>query len=223
MYPNYHITHVLTDNPIKGGRLVTEPEVLSELFVCDLQTFKWERIRFASTDYVPPARSFHSADACKSSPFHLLIYDDIPSSLFSLGNDQLVIFGGIGAYELPPRAEGPCLLNDVQIFDLDSNRWLSTSVLNDSGLAGSVPAPKPRHSHLSSVTANRLLIIGGGDSDNLQINDIYVYDLENKTWVQQLPYDRYCVTFSSVAACADERVRLPSAEHRSVSFLSFRL
>ena len=76
----------------------------------------------------------------------------------------------------------------------------------------SSPLPKARYAHLSSVTGNCLFIIGGQDLQNVWLDDIYVYDLNLRTWVQKRDYPRHCGTYRSVAVSAEMRVRLPSEE-----------
>src|SRR4051794_36457848 len=84
------------------------------------------------------------------------------------GNHQLVVFGGFGGNR--DSLKDLCVLNDVQIFDPDTQKWLSAGSLN-SGEGDHVPAPKPRHSHLSSITADRLFVIGGQDLRNAWLDD----------------------------------------------------
>ena len=136
------------------------------------------------------------------------------SSPLLLGNDQLVIFGGFGSYQGPHSAEEPCLLDDVQIFDPQSRRWLPSHVLN-GGFADLVDPPRPRHSHLSAISAGRLFIIGGEESNNIWLDDIHVYDLDEKAWTQQWHYPRPCGTYLNVAACAEQCVRVPTENSRS--------
>lgn len=38
--------------------------MVSDLYVFDLDTFRWERIQASPQDDVPRARYFHSTDAC---------------------------------------------------------------------------------------------------------------------------------------------------------------
>lgn len=92
--------------------------------------------------------------------------------------------------------------------------WLPASSTN--GISSDTPAeplvPKPRYAHLSSVTADRLFIIGGQDLSNVWLDDVYVYDLLGKAWVQRKNYPHHCGTYRSVAVSASQRVRLPQEE-----------
>ena len=118
---------------------------------------------------------------------------------------------------IQPRSDNPedlCVLNDVRLFDLSTLRWLPHSATSGD-LSPSAFIPKARYAHLSSVTSNRLFVIGGQDLNNVWLDDIHVYDLVKKTWVQRRDYPRHCGTYRSVAVTADTRVRIPQDEARS--------
>jgi hypothetical protein len=55
---DYNLTYT------QGGRLVTERKMVSDLYMFDLETFRWERMPASPHDDVPRARYFHSTDAC---------------------------------------------------------------------------------------------------------------------------------------------------------------
>ena len=57
--------------------------------------------------------------------------------------------------------EDLCVLNDVRFFNLATKRWLPAALTN--GATDLPPVPKARYAHLSSITADRLFIIGGQD------------------------------------------------------------
>ena len=186
--------------------------MVSDLYVFDLDTFTWEKTTPFPEDDVPEPRYFHSAEACKSpvSP---------PSSthLPFLGNNQLIIFGGMGSTPNSSSADDLCVLNDIRFFDLSTKHWLpapSTHVVSSDAPTEAL-VPKPRYAHLSSVTADRLFIIGGQDLSNVWLDDVYVYDLLGKAWVQRRNFPHHCGTYRSVAVSANLRVRLPEEESRS--------
>ncbi len=119
---------------------------------------------------------------------------------------------------IQPHSDNPedlCVLNDVRLFDLATHSWLPSS--GESSPAAFVP--KARYAHLSSVTSNRLFIIGGQDLNNVWLDDIHVYDLTLRRWVQRRDYPRHCGTYRSVAVTADKRVRLPQDEGRNAQSL----
>ncbi|KAF8644403.1 hypothetical protein AX16_008464 [Volvariella volvacea WC 439] len=175
-----------------GGRLVSERKMVSDLYVFDLRSFKWEKIPPHPEDDIPRPRYFHSADSWDS---------------------HLIIFGGMSNQPESQNPDELCVLNDVRFFDLATRRWLphnpypSLSVPVSDSLV-----PRARYAHLSSVTADRLFIIGGQDFHNNWLDDICVYDLLGKTWVQRREYPRHCGTYRSVAVASNMTVRVPQDE-----------
>lgn len=49
---------------MQGGRLVSERKMVSDIYMFDLESFRWEKIAQSSEDDIPQARYFHSADTC---------------------------------------------------------------------------------------------------------------------------------------------------------------
>jgi hypothetical protein len=179
-----------------GGRLVTERRMVSDLYVFDLETFVWERIPPSPEDDIPEARYFHCTETW---------------------NNQLIVFGGMGSTPNSSNPEDLCVLNDVRFFDLSTMHWLPASATNGASAESSAETlvPKPRYAHLSSVSADRLFIIGGQDLSNVWLDDIYVYDLLGRAWVQRRNFPHHCGTYRSVAVSANQRVRLPQEEVHS--------
>ncbi|TFK52488.1 regulatory protein ral2 [Heliocybe sulcata] len=175
-----------------GGRLVTERRMVSDLYAFDLESFVWERILPFPDDEMPPARYFHSADAW---------------------NNILIIFGGMGISPDSDNPEDLCVLNDVRFFDLSSRRWMSWS----SSAASENLIPKARYAHLSSITSDRLFVIGGQDLANVWLDDVHIYDLKTRAWIQRRDYPRHCGTYRSVAVSSNYRVRFPQEELRGKS------
>jgi leucine-zipper-like transcriptional regulator 1 len=130
-----------------------------------------------------------------------------------IGNNQLIIFGGMSNQPDSANPDELCVLNDVRFFDLVTRHWLPD-------MQSSVPAsdsltPRARYAHLSSVTADRLFIIGGQDFNNTWLDDVCVYDLVGKAWVQRRDYPRHCGTYRSVAVSSTTAVRFPQEEIRN--------
>jgi len=140
-----------------------------------------------------------------------------PAHLSFSGNNQLIIFGGMANTPNSSNTEDLCVLNDIRFLDLSTMHWLPTSSTGVSSPDTPVDAlvPKPRYAHLSSVTADRLFIIGGQDLSNVWLDDVYVYDLLGKAWVQRRNFPHHCGTYRSVAVSANLRVRLPQEESRA--------
>lgn len=115
---------------------------------------------------------------------------------------------------LQPDSANPeelCVLNDVRFFNLATRRWLpATAEVSNNPLV-----PKARYAHLSSVTSNRLFVIGGQDLSNVWLDDVHVFDLRKQVWVHRRDYPRHCGTYRSVAVAAIHTVRFPQEEIRA--------
>jgi leucine-zipper-like transcriptional regulator 1 len=117
-----------------------------------------------------------------------------------------------------PNPEDLRVLNDVRFFDTSTQHWLPSDLSSPKSDADSESfVPKARYAHLSSITANRLFIIGGQDLSNVWLDDIHVYDLQGKTWIQQRVYPRHSGTYRSVAVSSDKCVRIPQGEQHASS------
>lgn len=119
-----------------------------------------------------------------------------------------------------PNSSNPedlCVLNDVRFFDLSVMHWLPATATNSASAESGAETlvPKPRYAHLSSVSSDRLFIIGGQDLSNVWLDDIYVYDLLGRAWVQRRNFPHHCGTYRSVAVSANQRVRIPQEEVHS--------
>lgn len=106
--------------------------------------------------------------------------------------------------------EDLCVLNDVRFFDLKTRRWLPAAPIPPTTPEALVP--RARYAHLSSVTSDRLFIIGGQDFFNTWLDDVCVYDLVGKVWIQRREYPRHCGTYRSVAVSSNISVRNPQEE-----------
>jgi hypothetical protein len=49
----------------KGGRLVTERRMVTDMYVFNLKTLVWEKVIAPADDCTPAQRYFHSADSCQ--------------------------------------------------------------------------------------------------------------------------------------------------------------
>ncbi|KAJ7910507.1 galactose oxidase [Mycena leptocephala] len=169
-----------------GGSLASapDPKPLSELYALDLELWKWEAIIPATGDPVPTARYFHTVDIWKN---------------------HLVICGGLGAQGSSEQLQ---VLNDVQLYNLSTRRWLRSPRVPAVSRLG--PVPRARHAHLSCVSSNQLFIIGGKDFFGEILDDVCVYDLAKKEWIhrQYSPIPRLEMTHS-FAANSQWHVRTP--------------
>ncbi|KAF7377981.1 Regulatory protein ral2 [Mycena sanguinolenta] len=150
-----------------GGSLAfsPEPKPIADLYVLDLELWKWEKLQPAVEDPLPMPRCFHTID---------------------IWNNHLVVFGGLGEGSDSGELQN---LNDVQLFNISTRRWLQSPGPRSPAVSPPMaPIPRPRHSHLSCISLNQLLVIGGRDSGGNTLTDICVYDLGKKEWICRQQY-----------------------------------
>lgn len=87
-----------------------------------------------------------------------------------LFGDDMYIYGGVSGYTLP---------TSIHVFNF-ATRMFGT-VLS----AGPV-LPPPRYQH-TAVVANGLMIVFGGGSENTLLNDLFIFNFEDKTWTEIVP------------------------------------
>jgi leucine-zipper-like transcriptional regulator 1 len=104
-----------------------------------------------------------------------------------------------------------CVLNDVRFYNLLTRRWLPALPSSPTSRPGTF-TPRARYAHLSSVTADRLFIIGGQDFFNTWLDDVCIFDLVLQIWVQRRDYPRHCGTYRSVAVSSTTVVQSPQDE-----------
>ncbi|KAF8313753.1 uncharacterized protein EI90DRAFT_3022561 [Cantharellus anzutake] len=185
-----------------GGRLGATRRLTSDLYVLDLRTSEWKNItpsESGSAPHAPASRYFHSADSW---------------------NGFLVIFGGVGYVS---NNNFPGVLNDVRFFSLVQHRWIPAAETNPlppnvSPHSSCIPThdpliPRPRYAHLSSVTDSRLFVIGGQDMPSQDwLDDIHVFDLFQKRWIERREYPRHCGMYRSLATAPQTVIRDPVRE-----------
>ncbi|KAJ6551833.1 hypothetical protein B0H19DRAFT_1297705 [Mycena capillaripes] len=171
-----------------GGSLASapEPKPLSDLYVLDLELWKWEIILPATEDSVG-ARYFHTID---------------------IWRNHLVVFGGLGTQGDSEQLQ---VLSDVRMFNLSTRRWLRPPRV--PAMSSSTPVPRPRHAHISCVSSNQLFVIGGKGFFGEALDDLCVYDLGKKEWIhrQFSPIPRLDMNHS-FAATSQWHVRTPPLE-----------
>lgn len=157
-----------------AGRLVTSRKMTNHLYVLNLDTLAWTRhIPPPDSAKPPKPRYFHSAD----------VY-----------NKSIVIFGGMGYSRVS--TDGLCVLDDISVFDIESACWKRPTI------EPSLFAPRPRYAHLSAVTDDQLLIIGGQDMNNNYLGEINVLDLRTWQWIHAKSFDKHVGAYRSVAVSA---------------------
>lgn len=170
-----------------AGRTVSSRRMTNDLYVLDLKTFVWSRfIPPPDSEPAPKPRYFHSA---------------------SVYEDRIIFFGGMGYSRTS--SEGLCALDDVCWLDTLSMEWHHVESLPTLFNA------RPRYAHLSTISGNRLIIVGGQDLNNQYISEINVFDLDSLQWVQVCPFDRQCGAYRSVSVSASSGCSVPLFGSRS--------
>lgn len=121
-----------------------------------------------------------------------------------------MVFGGMG-HKPDSSVADDRVLNDVRCFDLTTRWWLPAAGKSTPNGNSRLDVPNAfvQYAHLSSVSANRLFVIGGQDLNNLWLDDVCVFDLVSHVWIHRREYPRHSGTHRSVAVSADIRVRFP--------------
>ncbi|EPQ29632.1 uncharacterized protein PFL1_02851 [Pseudozyma flocculosa PF-1] len=193
-----------------GGRLVSNRRMINHLYCLDLERMVWTRISpssaaessssaSASVDSAaaasePQPRYFHSAD---------------------LWNNKIIIFGGMGYSTAPDASRSPqevknddlCVLDEVLAFDLASQTWdlsFSPSALDYAEPSAShlQAKPAPRYAHLSSISDDSLIIVGGQNMTNQYVESINVFSLTQRRWISAQRFQRQCGSYRSLAVAA---------------------
>ncbi|KAI8602554.1 hypothetical protein EDD21DRAFT_303562, partial [Dissophora ornata] len=158
-----------------GGRLIQTRHMTNSLYILHLEEFRWENVSEINEMSAPPAeRYFHSANSYKN---------------------LIVFFGGMGPSPTSTDIEQQDLVvfDDIKVLDLEFLQWRQVRI------PSSPYAPKPRYAHLSSVSGNKLVVIGGQDIANQYIEEINVLDLDSWQWVASMPFDKHCGSYRSIA------------------------
>ena len=92
-----------------------------------------------------------------------------------IGDNKVLLFGG---YSGRPSPSG--FLDDTWMYDLSDNTWTN---LNPSG-----DKPSARQGHEMVYIGNdHVLLFGGFDDGYMYVNDTWVYDLSDNTWINLNP------------------------------------
>ncbi|CCG81478.1 putative Regulatory protein Ral2 [Taphrina deformans PYCC 5710] len=127
----------------------------------------------------PAPRYFHSANVHGSS---------------------IVIFGGMSTN---PEGDGFCVLNDVAIFDTTTEQW---TLGPEADLD---PPLRPRYAHLSSVSAGKLVVLGGQDKQNEYLEDAAIFNLTQVRWEGVYALGKQCGAYRSLSVTSTLQTREP--------------
>ncbi|KAG0270342.1 hypothetical protein DFQ27_008357 [Actinomortierella ambigua] len=173
-----------------GGRLISTRQMTNSVYVLNLVDFEWQNItdvvNVAPTQSIgdpgaedenerakpPQERYFHSANAYKN---------------------MIVFFGGMGPTSGASTGQDLVVFDDINVLDLELLQWRQIRIPSSNH------APKPRYAHLSSISGNKLVVIGGQDIANQYIEEINVLDLDSWQWVASMPFEKHCGSYRSIA------------------------
>ncbi|KAF9974657.1 hypothetical protein BGZ73_001880 [Actinomortierella ambigua] len=173
-----------------GGRLISTRQMTNSVYVLNLVDFEWQNItdivNVAATQSIgdpgaedenerakpPQERYFHSANAYKN---------------------MIVFFGGMGPTSGASTGQDLVVFDDINVLDLELLQWRQIRIPSSNH------APKPRYAHLSSISGNKLVVIGGQDIANQYIEEINVLDLDSWQWVASMPFEKHCGSYRSIA------------------------
>lgn len=172
-----------------GGRLVSTRRMVNDMYELNLSTLRWTKLfseeEASSSKAKPRPRYFHSSN---------------------VWNGQLIIFGGMG-YTQGSDSE-LCVVNEVVAFDLQKREWDLNFASDANHVVPAGPEgeeeedfmlPEARYAHLSSITADSLVIIGGQDMANQYVEEINVLNLRTKRWVIRQAFPKQRGSYRSLA------------------------
>lgn len=165
-----------------AGRLASSRKMTNYLYILDLHTLIWTRhIPPPDSEKPPMARYFHSASVYKK---------------------QLIIFGGMGYSRLTN--DGLCVLDDISVLDVETMCWIIPVI------QPSLYSPQSRYAHLSSVTEDKLIVVGGQDLDNNYLDEMNVLNLKTWDWEQVKTFEKHVGAYRSIAVTTPPGTRIPS-------------
>ncbi|KAI9475739.1 MAG: hypothetical protein EXX96DRAFT_574453 [Benjaminiella poitrasii] len=167
-----------------AGRLATSRKMTNYLYILDLNTLCWTRhIPPPDSDKPPKARYFHSTS----------VYN----------NKHIIVFGGMGYSRVS--TDGLCVLDDISILDIETMCWRKPSI------QPSLYSPQPRYAHLSTISEDKLLVIGGQDLENNYIDEMNILNLKTWEWEQMKSLEKHVGAYRSISVKAPSGARFPAA------------
>jgi hypothetical protein len=81
-------------------------------------------------------------------------------------------------------------LNDLVFFDIETLSWEYPKLKQ---------TPSPRYAHVSTLSAHRLIIMGGQDLENKYLKDIHIFDCKRRKWCKPIMTDTEFGAYRSAA------------------------
>ncbi|KAF9898576.1 hypothetical protein BX616_003855 [Lobosporangium transversale] len=192
--PMVGATMTIVDNRLFlfGGRLIQTRQMTNSLYILNLEDFHWQNV--SETVNVAPTRAIGDPGAEDENeqghpPTERYFHTANPYK------NTIVFFGGMGPSGkiLEGQQQEQIVFDDIHILDLELLQWRHVRI------PSSQHAPKPRYAHLSSITGNKLIIIGGQDIQNQYIEELNVLDLDSLQWTASMPFEKHCGSYRSIA------------------------
>jgi hypothetical protein len=167
--------------------------MVNDMYELNLLSLQWTKISGTSTDEPENVKASSSSSA--------LAEQALPQARYfhscNLWNHKLVIFGGMGYVDGSDTDLG--VLDEVVVFDLSTKTWDLNFTAATTTSAQASLMPQARYAHLSSATADALVIIGGQDMSNRYVEEINVFDLQSRRWTTRQAYDKQRGSYRSLA------------------------
>ncbi|CAM6124228.1 unnamed protein product [Calypogeia fissa] len=130
---------------------------------------------FGGTDGSSPLKDLHILDTDSNSWSSPIPRGEGPAAReghsAALIGHRLFVFGGCGR---SPDDMEETYFNDLYILDTSTLIWTKAATRG--------PAPAPRDSHTCSSYRNKFIVLGGEDSSNSYLSDIYILDADTLQW-----------------------------------------
>ncbi|KAI9247746.1 hypothetical protein BY458DRAFT_60602 [Sporodiniella umbellata] len=146
-------------------------QISNRLYILSLQTMTWKLV---SPHSVPPIpRYFHSANVYSNT--HIVIYGGMTAKRHS--DQKSMLFEELDT------------LDDILFLDIKGLIWEYPKFCDQV-------LPTKRYAHISTLTGEKLVIMGGQDIQNNYLSEIHIFNCKSRTWVfsnfsQKLQYGVY--------------------------------
>lgn len=130
---------------------------------------------FGGTDGSSPLKDLHILDTDSNNWSSPTTRGEGPAAReghsAALIGHRLFVFGGCGR---SPDDQEETYFNDLYVLDTSTLIWIKAATRG--------PAPAPRDSHTCSSYKNNFIVLGGEDSSNSYLSDIYILNADTLQW-----------------------------------------
>ncbi|KAK0532778.1 hypothetical protein OC835_003225 [Tilletia horrida] len=203
-----------------GGRLVSTRRMISDLWHLDLDTLVWTKVTPRASvplpgqpvpKHTPSPRYFHSADVWNDK---LIIFGGMGYQAAGTARTEQLVTDSVSAADNGGSSSGGtgagaggknpteqlCVLDDILTFDLITNEWNFSFVPKDRQASSTQFRPAARYAHLSAISSEFLIVLGGQNAANGYIERIDVFHLPSRTWAGHQVFEKQCGSYRSLVA-----------------------